>query len=197
MRQTHVGFVIGHRPAMTARDEFSGEIRAVFLSRAARRGVLSLGGALYRCAFGRAGIAADKREGDGATPMGRFALRRVFFRPDRGPRPATALATVPLTPDLGWCEDPSSARYNRLVRLPASSRHERPHDHMWRDDRLYDICVEIAYNDDPVVKGRGSAIFLHLARPGYAPTQGCIAVGERDMRRLLARLSPGAVLRIG
>jgi L,D-peptidoglycan transpeptidase YkuD (ErfK/YbiS/YcfS/YnhG family) len=178
---------------MTARDEFSGEIRAVFLSRAARRGVLLLGGAVYPCAFGRSGIAARKREGDGATPMGSFALGRVFFRPDRGTRPATALATVPLAPDLGWCEDPESPLYNRLVRLPAASRHER----MWRDDRLYDICVEIAYNDDPVVKGRGSAIFLHLARPGLPPTEGCVAVAERDMRRLLSRVSPGAMLRVG
>jgi L,D-peptidoglycan transpeptidase YkuD (ErfK/YbiS/YcfS/YnhG family) len=178
---------------MTARDEFSGEIRAVFLSRAARRGVLLLGGAVYPCAFGRSGIAVRKREGDGATPMGRFPLGRVFFRPDRGTRPQTALPTVPLAPDLGWCEDPESPLYNRLVRLPAASRHER----MWRDDRLYDICVEIAYNDDPVVKGRGSAIFLHLARPGLPPTEGCVAVAERDMRRLLSRVSPGAMLRIG
>lgn len=169
------------------------EIRAVFLSAAARRGVLSLGGAVYRCAFGRSGLAADKREGDGATPMGRFALGRVFFRPDRGPRPHTRLSTVPLSPDLGWCEDPSSASYNRLVRLPAASRHER----MWRTDHLYDICVEIAYNDHPVVKGRGSAIFLHLARPGYSPTEGCIAVSHADMRRLLARVSRDAMLRIG
>jgi len=185
--------VIGREPAMMPEHRFSCEIRAVFLSRAARRGALSLGGAVYPCAFGRSGIAVAKREGDGATPMGRFGLGRVFFRPDRGPRPQTALATVPLTPDLGWCEDPSSPDYNRLVRLPAASRHER----MWRDDPLYDICVEIAYNDNPVVKGRGSAIFLHLARPGYAPTQGCIAVSLADMRRLLARLSPGAMLRIG
>ncbi|MDP2621796.1 MAG: L,D-transpeptidase family protein [Hyphomicrobiales bacterium] len=178
---------------MTLGSDPSGEIRAFFLSAAAQRGVLSLGGAIYRCSFGRAGIAVRKREGDGATPMGRFALGRVFFRPDRGARPQTALTTVPLSPALGWCEDPSSPEYNRLVRLPSSSRHER----MWRDDPLYDICVEIAYNDAPVLKGRGSAIFLHLARPGYAPTEGCIAVNGRDMRRLLSQVSPGAMLRIG
>jgi L,D-peptidoglycan transpeptidase YkuD (ErfK/YbiS/YcfS/YnhG family) len=178
---------------MTLNTDRSGEIRAIFLSRAAQRGVLSLNGAIFACAFGRAGIAVRKREGDGATPLGRFRLGCVFFRRDRGPRPQTALATRPLTPDLGWCEDPSSANYNRLVRLPAAAAHER----MWRDDRLYDICVEIHYNDDPVIKGRGSAIFLHLARPGHAPTAGCIAVSERDMRRILSQLLPDAMLRIG
>ena len=193
MRQTDRCFVIKREGVRMLGPDFSHEIRAVFLSPAARRGVLSLGGTLNACAFGRSGIAARKREGDGATPMGRFALGRVFFRPDRGPRPATALATVPLSPRLGWCEDVSSPLYNRLVRLPASSRHER----MWRDDPLYDICVEIAYNDNPVIKGRGSAIFLHLARPGYAPTEGCIAVSHADMRRLLARVPRGVMLRIG
>lgn len=178
---------------MTTNPHLCSEIRAVFLSRKARRGALSLAGALYPCAFGRTGIRPDKREGDGATPMGRFALRRVFFRPDRMPRPETALDTVPLAPDLGWCEEPSSPTYNRLVRLPAASRHER----MWRDDHLYDVCVEIAYNDDPVIKGRGSAIFLHLARPGLLPTEGCVAVSLADMRRLLARVARDVTLRIG
>lgn len=178
---------------MTLKLDLCGEIRAKSLSAAARRGVLSLKDAVYPCAFGRSGIAVRKREGDGATPQGRFRLGRVFFRPDRGPRPATALATVPLSRELGWCEEPSSASYNRLVHLPANSAHER----MWRDDRLYDICVEIAYNDDPVIKGRGSAIFLHLARLGYAPTEGCIAVSERDMRRLLGQVSPDAMIVIG
>jgi L,D-peptidoglycan transpeptidase YkuD (ErfK/YbiS/YcfS/YnhG family) len=178
---------------MTGDLSLSGEIRAGFLSKAARRGLLSLGDSHFPCAFGRSGLAVDKREGDGATPLGRFRLGRVFFRPDRGPRPQTALATVPLNPDFGWCEDPSSASYNRLVRLPQARRLER----MWRDDPLYDICVEIRYNDDPVIKGRGSAIFLHLARPGLLPTEGCIAVCARDMRRILARVSPRVVLRIG
>ena len=169
------------------------EIHAIGLSRNARRGVLILGDALYPCAFGRSGLTARKREGDGATPIGRFVFARVFYRPDRGPRPHTALSTVPLAPDFGWCEDPSSAQYNRLVRLPATCAHET----MWRKDQLYDICVEIAYNDDPVIKGRGSAIFLHLARAGYAPTEGCIAVSEPDMRRLLPQVSPKVMLRIG
>ena len=189
MRGRLPGFVNGRDIAMHPSDD----IRAVFLSPAARRGVLSLGGAVYPCAFGRSGISARKHEGDGATPAGRFALGRVFFRPDRGPRPQTALPTVPLSPAFGWCEDPESPDYNRLVRLPAESRAER----MWRDDHLYDICVEVRYNDDPIIKGRGSAIFLHLARPGYTPTEGCIAVSERDMRRLLARVPPHAMLLIG
>lgn len=138
------------------------------------------------CALGRGGIRALKREGDGASPRGRFAFRRVWARPDGRPFPGSFLPTCLTEIDDGWCDDPRHPRYNRPVRLPFAASHER----MWRDDGLYDIVIEIGWNDRPAIRGRGSAIFLHLARPGYTPTEGCIAVSRRDMARLLPRLGP-------
>jgi L,D-peptidoglycan transpeptidase YkuD (ErfK/YbiS/YcfS/YnhG family) len=144
-------------------------------------------GQSYSCSLGRAGVRQDKREGDGATPAGEFALREVLYRPDKlGRPPATALPCRALSPDDGWCDDPRDQQYNRPVKLPYPASHEK----MWREDDLYDLVVVVGYNDQPVVPGRGSAIFLHLARPGYAPTAGCVALAKEDMLRLLERLGP-------
>jgi L,D-peptidoglycan transpeptidase YkuD (ErfK/YbiS/YcfS/YnhG family) len=137
--------------------------------------------------LGRNGIRDDKREGDGATPAGRFPLREVYFRADRLAAPWTSLPTSPVSPDLGWCDNPVDAAYNRPVRLPYAARHER----LWRDDELYDLIVVIGYNDDPVEPGRGSAVFLHVARPDFAPTQGCVALPFTDLSDLLRECRPG------
>ena len=135
-------------------------------------------------------MAIRKVEGDGATPVGRFPLRRVLYRPDRGPAPDTALPVAPIGPDDGWCDDPRDPAYNRPVTLPHKGRHER----LWRDDGLYDIIVVLGHNDDPVVRGAGSAVFLHVAAPDYGPTEGCVAVTNGDLRALLAACGPGDVL---
>ena len=139
-----------------------------------------------RCALGRGGVRVDKREGDGATPLGCFPLRRVLYRADRIARPETGLPATPLDPHLGWCDDPADTAYNTPVRLPYSAGHER----LWRDDALYDLIVVIGYNDDPVEPGRGSAIFLHVARSDFAPTEGCIAVRLADLSELLRACRP-------
>jgi len=159
---------------------------------AATRGHLSLGGQHFACALGRSGVTARKCEGDGATPIGTMALRRIYFRPDRLSRPATALPARPLDPALGWCDDPRSPRYNKLISLPFSAQHE----YLWRADHLYDVVVELGYNDAPPIRWRGSAIFLHIAKPDYAPTAGCVALARRDMLRLLPRLAPGDTLTV-
>lgn len=159
----------------------------------ATRGTLSIGGGVRPCAVGRGALTERKREGDGGTPTGRFPLRRLFYRPDRETRPATGLPAVPLAPDLGWCDDPGDpALYNRLVRLPLGLSHER----MWRDDALYDLVVEIGYNDAPPVPGLGSAIFLHLARPDWSPTEGCVAMRREDLLAVLAETGPDSVIDI-
>lgn len=152
-------------------------------------GRLDLGEKVVRCALGPAGViaAADKREGDGASPIGVWPIRRVHYRPDRGPAPATALPVSPLAPDDGWCDAPKDPAYNRPVKLPYPASAET----MWREDGLYDIVVILAHNDDPPVPGLGSAIFLHLARPDYEATQGCVAIAREDMLELLARAKPG------
>ncbi len=156
-------------------------------------GVLRYGSLLVPCALGRGGVRADKREGDGATPLGVFPLRRLWFRADRLSQPVTCgLPTRPIGRDDGWCDDPDAAEYNRPVVLPHPARHEP----MWRGDALYDLVVELGYNDAPVVPGAGSAIFLHVARPDYGPTEGCVAVARIDLLRLLAGIGAETRLRI-
>jgi L,D-peptidoglycan transpeptidase YkuD (ErfK/YbiS/YcfS/YnhG family) len=158
----------------------------------ATTGVLSWDGTEMPCALGRAGIRPDKREGDGATPAGVFALRRLLYRADRLPAPRTFLESAPIHPDDGWCDDPADPRYNRPVRLPYPARHEA----LWRDDALYDLLVVLGYNDDPPVPGAGSAIFLHVATADYAPTAGCVALAQDDLLTLLTACRPGDRLAI-
>jgi L,D-peptidoglycan transpeptidase YkuD (ErfK/YbiS/YcfS/YnhG family) len=156
-------------------------------------GYLQLGGARYRCALGRGGVCRDKREGDGATPIGSFPLRRLLYRADRIARPRSALATAAIHPNDGWCDDPARPEYNTFVTLPFNGRHE----HLWRDDALYDIVGVIGYNDAPVVSGLGSAIFLHVASTDYAPTEGCVALALIDLQAVLAVCDKSTRIRIG
>ena len=155
--------------------------------RVTAEGWLSTGGWRYPCALGRAGIVRAKREGDGATPAGRWPLREVLYRSDRVARPATGLPLSRIAPADGWCDDPDHADYNRRVRLPHAARCE----HLWREDALYDLICVIGYNDAPPLSGHGSAIFLHAAGPGYSPTAGCVALAPGDLRAILAAAAPG------
>ena len=139
-----------------------------------------------RCAVGHGGIAEKTREGDGVTPAGAWALRRVLYRADRIDPPLTALPIAAIEPDQAWCDVPDDPNYNRLVRLPYATLDER----LWREDALYDLIVIVGFNDAPVVSGKGSAIFLHLAQPDYAPTQGCVALSLQDLTEALMQLGP-------
>jgi L,D-peptidoglycan transpeptidase YkuD (ErfK/YbiS/YcfS/YnhG family) len=157
-------------------------------------GGFDLAGRAARCALGRGGVtpAADKREGDGKSPLGAWPIRRVLYRPDRGPAPATALPVQPIAPDDGWCDAPDDPAYNRPVKRPYPASSEA----MWRDDGLYDLVVVLGHNDDPPVPGAGSAIFLHLAKPAYAPTEGCVALARPDLEALLALARPGDAIAV-
>lgn len=148
------------------------------------QGLLIAGGQVLPVALGRAGLKSNKREGDGATPRGTFRLRRLWWRADRHPRPPTRLPSRRIGPADGWCEDPADRRYNRPVAVSAGSTADR----LARADALYDFIVELDHNTRPRIAGRGSAVFIHVARPGFAPTAGCIALKLGDLRRLLARL---------
>ena len=148
---------------------------------------LDWGAGLKRAAIGPAGIAIKGGEGDGITPRGSFAVREVFYRADRIPAPRTALPLRAIEPDDGWCDAPDDPSYNRLVKLPYPASAEQ----MWRQDHLYDLVAALGYNDDPVVAGKGSAIFLHLAKPDYAPTQGCVALAYDDLLAAIEQLQPG------
>jgi L,D-peptidoglycan transpeptidase YkuD (ErfK/YbiS/YcfS/YnhG family) len=143
-----------------------------------------------RCALGRAGVKARKREGDGATPRSRMDLHKVYYNPARAGRPATALPVSAARPNDGWCDAPSDRNYNRRVCHPYPVSAER----LWRTDGLYDLVVVLDYNITPRVRGLGSAIFMHVARPGYTPTEGCIALKRGDLQKLLARVRPGSRL---
>ena len=142
------------------------------------------------CALGRSGVSVCKQEGDGATPVGCFLLRSVLYRPDRTPAPKGLLPIVPIRPQDGWVDDPNDSAYNRLVSLPYPARHER----LWREDSVYDVIVILGYNDDPVTPGRGSAIFMHVAREQYQATEGCIALALVDLLDLLGHCSPASRL---
>jgi L,D-peptidoglycan transpeptidase YkuD (ErfK/YbiS/YcfS/YnhG family) len=148
------------------------------------QGWLIAGPLVLPVALGRAGILADKREGDGATPRGRFRPLRLWWRADRWPRPPTRLPARRIGPLDAWCEDPSDRRYNQPFRRSASE----PGDRLRRADELYDFIIEIDHNTRPRVAGRGSAVFIHVARPGFAPTAGCVALRRRDLKILLPRL---------
>jgi L,D-peptidoglycan transpeptidase YkuD (ErfK/YbiS/YcfS/YnhG family) len=150
-----------------------------------KRGWLRAGPLTVPVALGRAGIRADKREGDGGTPRGCFRPLRLWWRADRLPRPSSLLPARRISAHDAWCEDPADRRYNRHFRRSANE----PGDRLQRSDALYDMIVEIDHNTRPCVTGRGSAVFIHVARPAFAPTAGCVALRSRDLRILLTKLS--------
>lgn len=158
----------------------------LFVSRRPGKWQARYGARLFPCTIGRSGLARNKREGDGATPIGCFTMRYVLFRPDRVEPPQTgSLPIRALAPQLGWCDDPEDPAYNQPVNLPYKGRAET----LWREDELYDVLVVLGYNDSPVVKGRGSAIFLHVAKPDLSPTEGCVALLKADLLHLLSTAS--------
>jgi L,D-peptidoglycan transpeptidase YkuD (ErfK/YbiS/YcfS/YnhG family) len=167
---------------------------AVLIFTARANGNFELGGRTSRCALGPNGVVAaeEKREGDGKSPLGVWPIRRVLFRPDRGPAPQTTLPLAPIAPSDGWCDDPNDPAYNRPVALPYPASAEA----LWREDAVYDVIVVLGHNDDPPVPGLGSAIFLHLAKPGFPPTQGCIAITHADMEEVLKLAAPGDAVEI-
>jgi L,D-peptidoglycan transpeptidase YkuD (ErfK/YbiS/YcfS/YnhG family) len=143
-------------------------------------------GKSYACVVGRTGFTTDKKEGDGATPVGRFALRSLHYRPDRIAPPQTRLPIKALAVDDGWCDAPDHPLYNRPVKRPFSASHET----LWRSDALYNLFVDLGYNDSPPVAGLGSAIFFHVARDHRTATEGCVALAQVDLLEVLKDCGP-------
>ncbi len=155
------------------------------------KGEVVIGTLRIPCALGRSGPKRRKREGDGATPRALLKPVAIFVRP--GPfRPRTRLPVGTIRRSDGWCDDVRSFRYNKRVALPFAGSHER----MWREDRLYDVVIDTDWNRVPAVRGGGSAIFIHIAREGFRPTEGCIALSPKGMRSLLARIDRIRGLRV-
>jgi len=146
----------------------------------------------YRCALGSGGVSYRKEEGDGITPAGMFQLRRVFFRSDRLDAPRTRLPVTALRPTDGWCDYPEHKNYNQHVMLPFDGDHEA----LWRDDYIYDLIVVVGHNDQPVVRGKGSAVFIHIAAPNYKETKGCIAFSKTHLLEILDQWSAESKLEI-
>lgn len=161
---------------------------------ATTRGKFSGGGVTCQCALGRGGVihALQKREGDGTSPLGKWRMKRVFYRPDRMGRPDTRLPIVPLNEHDGWCDSANHPLYNRPVSLPFAASHER----LWREDHVYDLVVELDHNDDPVVPGLGSAIFFHLSRDDFRPTEGCVAIPKDYMLAVLKQATTDSFVEI-
>lgn len=151
-----------------------------------RQGWLVAGPFMLPVALGRGGVKANKREGDGGTPRGVFRLKRLWWRGDRHMRPPTLLPSRRIGSADGWCEDPADRHYNQAVKVPPGSSADR----LARADHLYDFIIELDHNTRPRIAGRGSAVFIHAARPLFAPTAGCVALDIRALRRLLPHLGP-------
>lgn len=180
-----------HSDAMVARSLVQLQVHK--RAGARTRGVLKAGNTTFPVALGRSGILANKFEGDGGTPRGRFRLKQLWWRKDRLQRPRTALPARAIRPEDAWSEDPNDRRYNRPVRR----RQGESGDRLTRADGLYDLIIEIDHNDRPRVARRGSAVFIHIARDGFQPTAGCVALRRGDLLRLLERLGPRTWIRIG
>jgi L,D-peptidoglycan transpeptidase YkuD (ErfK/YbiS/YcfS/YnhG family) len=182
----------GRTPAAATKGSGTRRVVVTAMPGDRARGIVRTAGIAAQAALGVGGIRRHKREGDGRTPAGRFRLVAVFYRADRTDRPRTGLPLSIIRHDTGWCDDPADRNYNRPIRLPYRSSHER----LWREDGLYDIVVALDFNLRRPQPNAGSAIFLHIAAPGFAPTAGCIAVSEATLRRLLARASRRTVVEV-
>ncbi len=156
------------------------------------RGILHWRNRRFNCALGRSGITDNKVEGDGATPIGIFPLRNLYYRQDRIADVPTKLQKTVVTKDMGWCDDLDHTSYNLPLTLPHPARHEN----LWRDDGLYDLFVPMGYNDDPIISGKGSCIFMHIAGQGYSPTEGCVALNKPDLLVILNDISPKTAIEV-
>jgi L,D-peptidoglycan transpeptidase YkuD (ErfK/YbiS/YcfS/YnhG family) len=187
------GIVIGREDSQLMPQTPLKTLRVRAGSTSRTRGLLAAGPQTWPVALGRGGIMADKREGDGATPRGRFRLVRLWWNPERGLRPATRLPVRRIAPDDAWCEDPADRRYNRPIKLATNGAG----DTLQRADHLYDLIVEIDHNTQPRIARRGSAVFIHLARSDLAPTAGCVAMPKARLRQLLGRVGAHTRIIIG
>ena len=146
----------------------------------------------FRCALGKAGIGKKKREGDNVTPTGTFKIVKIYYRSDRIKKISSKFRAIEITKNMGWCDDPNSKNYNQLINLPSRYGHEK----IFKKNNIYDIIVVLNYNMKPVIKNKGSAIFIHIAKKNYQPTQGCIALKKNDLLKLLSKISKNIKIKI-
>jgi len=146
----------------------------------------------FRCSLGKAGIKKKIREGDNITPRGTFKLLRVFYRPDKIKKIKTKLNKIKIKKNFGWCDDPKSKFYNKLVRLPFKGSYEK----LYRRDSIYDLLIVLNYNTNPIIENKGSAIFIHIAKKNFSNTAGCVALTKKDLLILLANIKKNTKIEI-
>ena len=146
----------------------------------------------FKCALGKAGIGKKKREGDNVTPTGTFKIVKIYYRSDRVKKISSKLRLIEITKNMGWCDDPNSKNYNKLINLPSKYSHEK----LFKKNNIYNVIVVLNYNMKPVIKNKGSAIFIHIAKKNYQPTQGCIALKKIDLLKLLLKIRKSIKIKI-
>ena len=145
-----------------------------------------------KCAIGKRGIRNKKKEGDKITPIGKFKIKTILYRKDRITHIKTKINKLSIKKDMGWCDDPKSKEYNKLVKLPFKGSFEK----LYRKDNTYDIILVLNYNINPIRKGKGSAIFIHIARKNYKNTLGCIAVSKRNLKKIIKKINKSTIVNI-
>jgi len=146
----------------------------------------------FRCALGKAGIKKKKKEGDNITPEGTFKIIKVYYRPDKIKNIVTSIKKKEIKKNIGWCDDPISNSYNKEIKLPSRFSHEK----LYRKDNLYDLILVLNYNINPIIKNKGSAIFIHIAKKNYEPTAGCVAIKKKDLVELLKKIKKKTKIKI-
>jgi len=146
----------------------------------------------FKCALGKAGIGWKKREGDNLTPAGTFKIVKIYYRSDRVKKISSKFRQIEITKNMGWCDDPNSKNYNQLINLPSRYSHEK----LFRKNNIYDLIIVLNYNMKPIIKNKGSAIFIHVAKNNYQQTQGCIALNKNDLLKLLSKISKNVKIKI-
>ena len=146
----------------------------------------------FRCALGKAGIGKKKIEGDNITPKGLYKIVKIYYRKDRIKRISSKFKLIKITKNIGWCDDPNSEKYNKIINLPTKYSYEK----LYRKDNVYDLILVLNYNMSPVIKNKGSAIFIHIAKKKYLPTQGCVALKKDNLLKLISKINKNIKIKI-
>ena len=149
-----------------------------------KSGYLKYNDIKFKCALGKSGIGKKRIEGDNITPKGTFKIIKIYYRKDRIKKINSIFKLIEIKKDMGWCDDPESKKYNQLIKLPSKYRHEK----LFRNDRIYDLIIVLNYNMSPVIKNKGSAIFIHIAKNNYNKTKGCIALKKKDLIEIISKI---------
>ena len=149
-----------------------------------KSGYLKYNNLKFRCALGKAGVQGSKREGDNVTPKGTFKIVKIYYRSDRIKKISSKFRPIKITKNMGWCDDPNSKNYNQLIKLPTKYGHEKLH----KKNNVYDLIVVLNYNMNPIIKNKGSAIFIHVAKKKYKKTAGCIALKKIHLLSLIKKI---------